>query len=123
MIPRKKLDTIQIMSSASLERGPGSVYAYQGYGRLASFLAEDKDRSTSIYRGFHRVTTRNLLYLESELAELEARQDTLDNVDSNDLENLAGIASWEVLSRSTREIDREKLELLKEIRRVTREYR
>jgi hypothetical protein len=111
------------MSSVFLERGSKSLHAYQGYGRLASFLAEDKDRSTSVYRGFHRVTTRNLLYLESELVELEARQDALDDLDRDDLENLASVASWEVLSKSTREIDRDKLNLIREIRRVTQEYR
>lgn len=111
------------MSNVSLGSSSERQHPLQGYRRLAAFLAQDKDRSTSVYRGFHRVTTRNLLYLESELAELEARQDAIDNLDSQDLEALACAASWEILSKSTRKIDRERMNLIKDIRRVTREYR
>lgn len=53
--------------------------AYQmGYPRFAAFISEDKDKSSTIYRRFERLAARNLLYLESELAELEAKQDELD---------------------------------------------
>ena len=49
-----------------------------GYPRYAAFIASDEDRSTTIYRRFERLSARNLLYLETELQELEASQDQLD---------------------------------------------
>jgi hypothetical protein len=112
------------MSSVSLEKGSKTPpQPFQGYRRLSSFLAQDRDRSTSVYRGFRRVTTRNLLYLESELAELEARQDAMDDSDSQDMDGLASAASWEVLSKSTRGVDQERMDLIREIRRIAQEYR
>ena len=52
-----------------------------GYPSLASFVASDKDKSTVIFRRFDRLSARNILYLQSELAELEARQDAYDKED------------------------------------------
>ena len=52
-----------------------------GYPTIADFIARDKDRSTSIYRSYHRLTSRNLLYLEAELFELEKKQDEFDGQD------------------------------------------
>ena len=49
-----------------------------GYPRFAAFVANDSDRSTTIFRRFERLSARNLLYLETELMELEAAQDRLD---------------------------------------------
>jgi hypothetical protein len=50
-----------------------------GYPQYAAFIATDPDRSTAVYRRFERLAARNLLYLESQLADLEAKQDTLDD--------------------------------------------
>jgi hypothetical protein len=52
-----------------------------GYPSLASFIASDKDKSTVIYRRFDCLFARNLLYLQSELAELERRQTVFDAED------------------------------------------
>jgi hypothetical protein len=48
------------------------------YPRFAAIIAEDKDKSSTIYRRFERLAARNILYLEAELAELEAKQDELE---------------------------------------------
>ena len=53
----------------------------KGYPSLAAFIASDSDKSTAIYRRFDRLSARNLLYLQSELVELEAQQDALDEED------------------------------------------
>jgi hypothetical protein len=50
----------------------------RGYPQLAAYIAADEDKSITIYRRFERLAARNLLYLESELADLEAKQDELD---------------------------------------------
>jgi hypothetical protein len=49
-----------------------------GFPRVAEKLASDPDRTTTIFRRFDRLSARNLLLLETELAELEAEQDRLD---------------------------------------------
>src|SRR5437762_10304769 len=53
----------------------------EGYPRFAAFIAHDADKSTTIFRRFERLAARNLLYLEGELFELEAKQDKLDEDD------------------------------------------
>jgi len=52
-----------------------------GYPTIADFISRDKNCSTSIYRSYHRLTSRNLLYLEAELFELEKKQDEFDGQD------------------------------------------
>jgi hypothetical protein len=60
-------------------------------------MSNDEDKSTTIFRRFERLSARNLLYLESELAELEAKQDRLD-VESRRNENLEfSMQSWDLL--------------------------
>jgi hypothetical protein len=72
-----------VKSPTSVESGyvdnrrPWNQYT-MGYPRYAAFIANDEDRSTTIYRRFERLSARNLLYLETELSELEAAQDRLD---------------------------------------------
>lgn len=54
-----------------------------GFPRVADKIASDPDKTTTIYRRFDRLSARNLLFLEAELAELEALQDQHDFLDSN----------------------------------------
>lgn len=69
-----------------------------GYPRFAAFIAEDKDKSSTIYRRFERLGARNLLYLESELAELEAEQDAMDKeYREESIERKATARSWKAL--------------------------
>lgn len=63
----------------------------------AAFIASDEDRSTTIFRRFQRLSPRNLLYLESELAELEAEQDRLDEESIQDPLLWASAQSWDLL--------------------------
>jgi hypothetical protein len=57
-----------------------------GFGALASFIASDEDHSTAIYKRFADLAARNLLYYQSELAELAALQQQYDIEDAEDLE-------------------------------------
>ena len=52
-----------------------------GFPRVAHKLASDPDKTTTIFRRFDRLSARNLILLEAELAELEERQDRLDEED------------------------------------------
>jgi hypothetical protein len=75
----------------------------EGYPRFAAFIAHDADKSTTIFRRFERLAARNLLYLESELFELEAQQDKLDEDDWNDAQLTRDLRTWEP-TRTTREV-------------------
>jgi len=68
-----------------------------GYPRFSAFAASDEDRSTTIFRRFQRLSARNLLYLESELSELEAEQDRLDEESKHDFDLGLSAQSWELL--------------------------
>jgi hypothetical protein len=68
-----------------------------GYPRYSAFIASDEDKSTTIFRRFQRLSARNLLYLESELAELEAEQDRLDEESSRDPYLQMSVQSWDLL--------------------------
>jgi hypothetical protein len=52
-----------------------------GYPSLANFIASDRDRTTLIYNRYDELAARNLLYLQSELAELQAQQRRFDHED------------------------------------------
>lgn len=49
-----------------------------GFPRVADKIASDPDKTTTIYRRFDKLSARNLLFLESEIAELEALQNKYD---------------------------------------------
>jgi hypothetical protein len=53
---------------------PVAVRPLDGYPSLAEDIASDPDRTTLVFRRFDKLAVRNLLYLQSELVELEARQ-------------------------------------------------
>lgn len=54
-----------------------------GFPSLANFIASDRDRTTFIYRQFDELAARNLLYLQSELAELQTEQRKYDEEDAH----------------------------------------
>ncbi|MCJ1460132.1 hypothetical protein MMC28_010511 [Mycoblastus sanguinarius] len=100
-----------------------------GYPSLAAFIASDRDKSTAIYRRFDRLSARNLLYLQSELVELEARQDELDAEDlrATTAEAKHGARNWQKLTERASEAnnvrEKERLRIVTEISRKLREYR
>ncbi len=95
-----------------------------GYPSLAAFIASDKDHSTSIYRSYHRLTSRNLLYLEAELFELERQQDELDDKDfKGDLKAKEYVRDWEMLSSDDDSRCIERRKLLIRVRAKIKEYR
>jgi len=105
-----------------------------GFPRLASKIASDPDKTTTIYRRFDRLSARNLLFLEAELAELEALQDNYDAADLNnaDITTIMCHSDWRKFERCAREKDddgtfvqprqNEKMELALKIKEKLKEY-
>jgi hypothetical protein len=62
-------------------QGMGRTKLINGFPRVADKLASDPDKTSTIFRRFDRLSCRNLLYLEAELAELELLQDKSDEED------------------------------------------
>ena len=52
-----------------------------GFPKVADKIASDPDKTTTIYRRFDRLSARNLLLWQSELAQLEALQNRCDTED------------------------------------------
>ncbi|KAF8858694.1 hypothetical protein BDZ45DRAFT_390166 [Acephala macrosclerotiorum] len=113
------------MASAgpSVELGQLPRQYVNGFPKVAAFIASDQDHSTSVYRSYHRLTSRNLLIIEAELFELERRQDELDEQDlRGDFSAKKYARDWSVLSTSDdpRCIERRKLQA--QIREKIKEY-
>lgn len=52
-----------------------------GYPSLSDFIASDRDRTTLIFKRFDELAARNILYLQSEIADLQAQQRAFDQED------------------------------------------
>jgi hypothetical protein len=111
-----------------VKKGPAKPRLLKGYPSLAAFITSDHDRTTSIYRRFHKLSARNLLYLQSELAELEARQETLDEEDlRGPMDTKSCARNWEIFSARAQDpsnqLEKERMELTMSIRAKIKEYR
>lgn len=76
------------MSGLDVELGPFPTTLparLEGYPSFAQFIARDGD--ASIYRQYAHLSARNLLYLQSELHELERQLRQLDREDARDIDN------------------------------------
>jgi hypothetical protein len=96
-----------------------------GFPSAAEFIASDPDHSLAIFHGFHRLSSRNLLYLEAELLELQKQQDDLDIRDSlsQNPDTLQCFRSWKKLDKSTDPAQVERKELITKIRTKSKDYR
>jgi hypothetical protein len=113
--------------SDDAEKASVEVRYVSGYRSLTAFVASDGDKSTAIYRRFDQLSARTLLYLQSELVELEARRVELDQQDPCDrVEEKRGARDWkyfqaEAMNGGRREEERMKVVL--QIRERLKEYR
>jgi hypothetical protein len=110
-----------------VEKDAFEVVYVKGYPSLAAFIASDRDKSTAIYRRFDRLSARNLLYLQSELQELEERQDAFDAEDlRGGREEKKSARNWQVLKKKAKQQNNERektrLDLVFEIRDKLKEY-
>ena len=117
------------LGSLSASKTPSTVPqkpSLPGYPSFANFIAEDAD--AAIYRKYERLSARNLLYLQSELHELEGDLEDLDARDFeerevNDSEAQQIARYWKSYSRSGSKRAVERRELQGRIRRTIKEYR
>jgi hypothetical protein len=108
-----------------LEIGMTEMQYVKGYPSLASFISSDKDRSTAIYRRFDGLAARNILYLQSELAELEAQQKMFDAEDVNgSMLDKTCARNWSDFKRISfeNEKQKERMQLAMDIRKTLKEY-
>lgn len=98
-----------------------SEYYVDGYPYPAAFIASDRDGSTTIFKRFNRLAARNLLILQSELAELEAKLDYFDKEDGGDRETLQSLRNWNDY-KSRAGGGPERIGLINDIRRTLKEY-
>lgn len=99
-----------------------------GFPSLSDFIASDRDGTSAIFKRLNRLAARNLLVLQGELAELEARLDEYDHEDqaghedkTDRLNALQSLRSWEdYKARNDKNSDR--MKLLEQIRKTLKEY-
>ncbi|KAH5099394.1 hypothetical protein HBI21_054020 [Parastagonospora nodorum] len=103
------------------------IYQLSGYPSLAAFIASDRDRTTLIYKRFDELAARNLLHLQSELADLHAQQRAFDEEDlTADLETKQCARNWESFKKAAAMGDnrqKERWALMLRIRETMQEYR
>jgi hypothetical protein len=98
-----------------------------GYPSLANFIASDRDRTTLIYKRFDELAARNLLYLQSELAELQAKQHAFDQDDlAAELATkqcARNFSDFKKAQEANEPKQQERWELMKQIRDTLKDYR
>ncbi|OCK84034.1 hypothetical protein K432DRAFT_289795 [Lepidopterella palustris CBS 459.81] len=109
-----------------LEVANRKPYPLTGFPSLAAFIASDQDKTAAIFKRFNRLAARNLLHLQSGLAELQAKQDELDE------QELRGSLQSKQFSRNWADFctaatsdprQKERKELAEHIRATLKEYR
>lgn len=109
----------------------GSNFYVTGFGSLSSFIASSSEHSSKIYKRFDKLVARDLLYYQSELAELQATQDQYDKEDS-EIAGTTSAASWDVRDRcqdwklfcsADQEKWKSRVEHAMKIRKTLKEYR
>ena len=108
------------------ENGGVKTYAV-GFASLTSAMVSCQDHSMMMYSRFDRLSTRNLLYLQSELAALQRQQDEFDREDffdaQTDIRNIA--RSWEAFESAAKvqgSKAAKRMALVKKTRRKIKEY-
>lgn len=106
-----------------LELGRAPRNFINGFPSVAAFIASDPDHSFFIYNAFHRLSSRNLLYLEAEILDLQKQQDDLDFRDSRkDPDVQQCLRSWTKLRTSGDPDQAKRMELIEKIREKLKEY-
>jgi hypothetical protein len=100
----------------------------RGFPSLAAFMSDNACSESFVFLRFDRLSARNLLYLQSELAELQKQMDEFDMQDARppyDLEARRCARSWEDFERVKGQDakQQERWALMIKIRETLREYR
>jgi len=94
----------------------------EGYAKFARMMGEHPEMA--IFRAFRALNTKNLLYLQAELVELERDLEVIADLDgaSGSAQKEAYAYSWSALSRSAQEGDGLQLQKVLTIRERLKEY-
>jgi len=124
------------MPSNDIETPSSKLHPRNGFAAVADKVAQDVDKTTTIYRRFDRLSARNILLLQAELAELEDQQDKCDLEDyrnENDPSVINSRCDYREFIRHARERDShgaslhpregKRLDLALEIREKLKVYR
>lgn len=114
--------------------GVGSTHGSQrgGYISAASWLVRDADGETLVFHKFNQLAALNLLYLQSELLDIERKIDQIhqDTEYSEDMDLKLAVRKWETIVEQSAEESpkfraeaKGQIELLRRMRTVMREYR
>ena len=101
----------------------------KGFSSIAKCFASDTDNETLIFRKFDELGIQNLLYLQCEMMELEARLKDLNRGFAKDPELSRVLGWWEKLvqevamGQDCRPEVRQRMDLIYDLRRATKEYR
>lgn len=91
-----------------------------GYPSLASFLGTSPE--LAVFRKFTQLKMRNLLYLQTELQDLEEQLQACERGANDTKERQLANQSYIDLKRRSTDDDRERMELVRKIRSVMKEY-
>jgi hypothetical protein len=104
-----------------------------GYPALARWMAQDPDNETLIFRKFDSLSTRNLLYLQAELVEIERRVFDLESQipESRDVTLMESLRRWETFveeaarnaAQGSPRPEKELMVLVVSMRKKLKEYR
>ncbi|EXJ76621.1 uncharacterized protein A1O5_01129 [Cladophialophora psammophila CBS 110553] len=109
-----------------------------GFPGLARLLDSDKDKFLMVFNRFDRLAVQNLVYLQSELYQLQTELDAMDNEDlrcspyeSDFVSKELAIKSWKNLREKDvkaiegvpETIEQRRMKLIREIRATLKEYR
>lgn len=110
------------------QAGQNSEHKPLGFAALSSLMASDGDQELLIFRKFDEISARNLLYMQCELLSIEERLKKCDKKlsSSGDMDLEEAAETWEVMVEQAgdgRAEAQEMMELVKELRFKTKEYR
>jgi hypothetical protein len=99
-----------------------------GFAQVAELLTCDKEHSAALYRTYERLAARNLLYIQSELRELESRFEEVDQHDREQGVDGCRLAmSWPLKREEATPVLRDhvakRIELISSLRAKMTEYR
>jgi hypothetical protein len=104
-----------------------------GFAEAAAYLAMEEEQEGGLYRRFRYLSTRNLLYMQTELDLLEDKLRLMDEADKRSIESgdvpkrvstLRCAMDWSYLAEDepSDELRKTRMKLIRDLRRLTKEY-
>jgi hypothetical protein len=97
------------MHSDDIELSSRELQPIGGFPSVADKIASDVDKTTTIYRRFDKLSARNILLLQAELAELERLQDRYNAEDRKRMDDevvTEGQRDWREFEKNAAKTDR-----------------